>query len=550
MNKKRFKRRTATAAAIAAALLVLSACGASSKNGKAGTGAATDAKKNGTISVSLYDRGITPPDAGTPEKNSWTEWVNKNGPVNVNFVTIPRFESVSKFNALFASGDVPNYIQEFDVSFRNQLIAQKQVVPLDDLIDKYSTTYKALIQKYPQIKSFGVKADGKLYEFGRMGGVRVNEGLLIRADWLKKLNLQVPKTTEELYQVAKAFAENDPDGNGKKDSRGMSLSPTAPQPGNDKIVNQMFQNVTWVVENGALIRDWDRLKAATQFKKDLYEGGVVDKDFLADKNGEKSRQDWINGKLGIWGLNNAAEKYGLDAFTELMKNNPDAEVMAIPLPKSPFGQFSPVPAPPITYNGMITANAKDPESIIKYVDFMSEDATMKALKYGEENVHYKMSPNGCPQTINEDKWKKEVSWTTDFQMLSHFYLEGKCGLFSSQLDTGNPVNKSFKAIVDQANAAYLTTERPFPEFMHPSYYPSYPKDLQIIATNLEKQINDMMVKAIVSGNSYTVDQAIKDAKNVWEKTGGTKLEEWFGQWYKENKDKLMTKKEIYDLVQK
>lgn len=38
----------------------------------------------------------------------------------------------------------------------------------------------------------------------------------IRKDWLDKLGMQVPKTTDELLEVAKAFADKDPDGNGKR----------------------------------------------------------------------------------------------------------------------------------------------------------------------------------------------------------------------------------------------------------------------------------------------------------------------------------------------
>ena len=39
-----------------------------------------------------------------------------------------------------------------------------------------------------------------------------------RQDWLTKLNLQVPTTVDEYYNVATAFASQDPDGNGKKDT--------------------------------------------------------------------------------------------------------------------------------------------------------------------------------------------------------------------------------------------------------------------------------------------------------------------------------------------
>ncbi len=46
---------------------------------------------------------------------------------------------------------------------------------------------------------------------------------MIRKDWLAKLGLKEPKTVEDLYTVAKAFTEQDPDGNGKKDTYGLII---------------------------------------------------------------------------------------------------------------------------------------------------------------------------------------------------------------------------------------------------------------------------------------------------------------------------------------
>ena len=39
----------------------------------------------------------------------------------------------------------------------------------------------------------------------------------INMPWLEKLGLDIPKTTDELYAVLKAFKERDPNGNNKPD---------------------------------------------------------------------------------------------------------------------------------------------------------------------------------------------------------------------------------------------------------------------------------------------------------------------------------------------
>ena len=49
-----------------------------------------------------------------------------------------------------------------------------------------------------------------------------------RKDWREKLGYDIPKTWDDLYNLAKAFTEDDPDGNGKNDTYGyvMPLSTT------------------------------------------------------------------------------------------------------------------------------------------------------------------------------------------------------------------------------------------------------------------------------------------------------------------------------------
>ncbi|GJM77404.1 hypothetical protein HMSSN036_96200 [Paenibacillus macerans] len=54
----------------------------------------------------------------------WTKWIHENGPVNVKFVAIPRWESQSKLNVLLASGSAPDLIFEFGISIRNQLLTR------------------------------------------------------------------------------------------------------------------------------------------------------------------------------------------------------------------------------------------------------------------------------------------------------------------------------------------------------------------------------------------------------------------------------------------
>lgn len=500
-------------------------------------------KEKKTISVSIYDRGNVPAEEGTIEKNRWTDWISEKGPAKVNFVPVPRNESVQKFNVLFASRTAPDLILEYKGDFRNRLYEDKLIMPLDDLIDKISTTYKELLKQYPALKKVGTMPDGKLYGIARINGLKPGHSMYIRTDWLEKLNLRIPTTTDELYAVLKAFRENDPDGNGKKDTLGTDMGQVS-----SINIDRMFGAADFIIENNQLVKNWDRVKASVTFKKKLYDEGIIDKDFLTKKGSGPAglgSEDIIAGKVGLWGT--GIGKSDFDTFRALKKKDPNAKVAIIPLPVSPYGQFSPLLQNPVQVTGMVNADAKNPEAVIQFVDFMAAKETGTTLSYGFEGEYWKKDENGCPKLIDKAQSENKVKYTGDFKMLYSLALDGVCGQYQTELkSSGDPVDKEVLAMIKQAYDAYLDPKKPMPEFTHSEHAPVLPQDLMQINLNLSKQINDvMLVRCIVGGTSYTVDQAFKDVMAEWEKTGGKKLEEWYAKWYQDNKDKAFLTKDFY-----
>jgi len=522
--------------------------GASKEADKGGTGK-PEAKKD--ITVSVYDRGNVPKDEGTVDNNRWTKWINEKGPVNAKFVPIPRNDSVQKFNTLFASGSAPDIVLEFDPSLRNQLYNQKMLMPLDDLIQQYSPTYKKLLDKYPALKKVTTMPDGKMYTIARVGPLAPLSALYIRTDWLKKLNLPVPKTADDFYNVMKAFAEKDPDGNGKKDTLGMDAATISMQ-----ILNRMFGNVGWVVKDDKLVHDWDRQQAANAYIKRLYDEGLIDKDYLTKKGAGPFNLDTegiLAGKIGIWGTYamNRDQVQQQNLLRMLKKNDPNSEVAIIPLPESRFGRFTPTLQNPVQVVGMINANAKHPDAAMKYIDFMLNKDTAETLIYGIKGEDWNPDQDGCKKRVDPKATK--TSYTNDIVMLysSIDNLDKTCGN-PQRIDTGDPkLDQLFKDLTKQSYDSYLDPKvGTFPEFTTGENLPALPDDLQQINKNVNKTINDIWAKSVVSGSSYTIDQALRDAKDAWDKAGGKKLEDWYAKWYADNKDKAFMAKDMYDFVVK
>jgi putative aldouronate transport system substrate-binding protein len=502
------------------------------------------------ITVTAYDTGRVSQEEGTNESNRWTKWINEKGPENVKFTAVSFAQIKEKTNVMFASGSAPDLLMVFDPTIRNPLYEQKQLLPLDDLIAKSSTDYKKLLEQNPLLRKAGTKPDGKLYEVGHIQWVNPLRGVIIRTDWLKKLGLEMPKTTDDLYKVAKAFAEQDPDGNGKKDTFGIALAGSM-----EYTINQMFYAIKpWVVKDGKLTYSWENIKVATDFKKKLYSEGIVDKDFFNDKNMAKAKQDFITGKVGIISPNfNTPQDIVSQFLDPLQKNVPTATMTLMPFPTSPFGRFTPSLENPVQMTGAVAASTKNADAVMKYIDFMAKDSTADVLDNGTEGVHTK-TVDGCAQIIDADKFKKEVSDITVYmKMLTNTGLRfNKCSTAAVQYKSDPRVQDYYQLLRD----TYLTFGLPYAELTHSEHMPQLPKDLATIVTNTDKQVNSMVgagngtvwAKSIVEGDKYSSDDAMKEAIAIWEKADGKKVEEWMANWYATQKDNAFLAKDMYEIA--
>ena len=96
------------------------------------------------------------------------------------------------------------------------------VIPLENMINEVITpNYVAFLADHPVMEALQLSPDGHQYQFSGYCGagemIGGGYGLTLRGDWLERLGLDVPTTTDELYEVLKAFKEQDANGNGDPD---------------------------------------------------------------------------------------------------------------------------------------------------------------------------------------------------------------------------------------------------------------------------------------------------------------------------------------------
>lgn len=493
----------------------------------AGGSAPAPAGPKKEISISMFDRGTIAAEEGSYESNRWTKWINENAPVKVTWVPVPRGQAQQKLSTLVASGSAPDLIWEFDRNYIAQLANQGAIQPIDGYIEKYSTTLKKYLAEHPELKS-AMTINGKMYAITSARSIEgiANHGIWIRQDWLDKLNLKAPTTTEELIEVAKKFKESDPDGNGKADTVPIVFNGNAVQ------ILRAFFSVNenqWYLEEGKLKfgRTLDRYKDSIAYQKSLFDQGLLDKEYITDSNFQRARQMWTTGKAGIyfssWNMENE--------FKDLKKNVPDAKMVPMEPVASKYGRnglYQELPA-----NILVAFNSQMKEdkieAAIKFLDWMMEKGDMY-MKYGEENVHYKLVKGKIPQKLDVDKFRKEVAYALEYAVVSDFNIQAD---WFPAMSAQDEVSQEYAKLKTQSlNTALKNKYR-----RDIAFSPDLPEVSQLIAT-FHPIATQIEVKAVTGGGAMTPEAAIEEVRKEWKRLGGDNVEKLAQDWYEKNKDYL------------
>lgn len=132
---------------------------------------------------------------------------------------------LNRVNIAIATGEIPDIMR---VAF-GQVAQLVKADMIEDLTDEYEQYASPLLKEIMALDD-GLTLDGARVN-GKIMGVPYNNDftesaslLWIRKDWLDKLGLEAPTTVDELYTVAKAFVEGDPNGNGQADEYGIAFN--------------------------------------------------------------------------------------------------------------------------------------------------------------------------------------------------------------------------------------------------------------------------------------------------------------------------------------
>jgi putative aldouronate transport system substrate-binding protein len=291
-----------------------------------------------------------------------------------------------KFNVILASGELPDLMlapDPFSPVFKQ---AAQQGAFWD--VSPYIDDYPNLKNGIEDIAWDLTQIDGANYGIPRP---RPSEGetfFVLRKDWLDNVGLDVPTTSDELYEVMKAFVEDDPNNNGEDDTNGFAGYVNAEDMGNMGVFEGIFTGVTgqWKDDNGELVHTafLPETREAIEFLTRAYEDGLIPEDFASLQNSQ-AQDMFKSGKAGM-----TSEKAGAlqEVYDSLVKIDPDFEFTNL-LPLTNVNGYNPA-GPGLASVNVISKSVPEEKmkKILGMIDRWMEDDVFQLHRQGIEGIHH------------------------------------------------------------------------------------------------------------------------------------------------------------------
>lgn len=331
--------------------------------------------------------------------------------INLTYVIVPTGEDgEAKINAAAAANDLPDLFQMASANNDNRgallrLVDLGLIAPISDMMPLMPERTKLHYNDPLAIDL--VTFHGEQYGLPQPPPIPKREGLVIRKDWLDKLGLAVPTTPEELFAVAVAFTEQDPDGNGQKDTYGIGGFLNGPGLGTrfDFLMGAYGVPGVWNFADpanfGLNVRN-EQYPDALAYFKSLVDAKVIDPDWATLKR-DDFRARWKQGTFGIMWEDFAALT-NKSNYTPFDENFPEAEWIPLASPKGPNGD---------AYYGVYTGRGQifavsqkaaddgKKEAIAKLLEWMATDGYY-LLGFGQEGVNFIIDANNNISTEGLD----------------------------------------------------------------------------------------------------------------------------------------------------
>ncbi|WP_433615039.1 extracellular solute-binding protein [Paenibacillus cellulositrophicus] len=498
MGKKRAGKLLVTLGLVSTLLVGMTACSGGDSGGK--TAESSDSfnqtglpivKEPITLNVLTVRWGNM---GDTFTKNTWLQNLEKETNIKINWQVMSSNDWGEQKSIMLASGTLPDIVFG-DIAFSDSDIVNNLSLfqPLDDYVDKYMPNLKAAMEESLELKKLSTFPDGKMYSLpARLPSRPVTQNQpVINKAWLDRLGLQVPGTIDELHQVLKAFKENDPNGNGKKDE--------IPYSGSGDISMDLLNpfGITDLNGTGMMIKDGkpvyyptsEEYKEAIKWAHQLFSEGLIDQELFTQDNTMLTAKQQ-NPDVSLVGF---THQWTPDAVFGKWKD----EYVTIPTISGPDGKRYQVGDPNgLSYRRnelLITTTCKYPEAAARWADqFYTNEASIQnfwgaidtVIKKNDDGTYALMNP---PAGTSADAWY----WESSVRDFGPKYVSPS---FEKNIILDPSNGDGLKLTIDKLGKDYVTT--PFPNVM---YTAEEFQELPTLTTDIDTYVRTTRAQWITKG---------------------------------------------------
>lgn len=481
-------------------MLLAAGCGRSGSEGETGGNPNEPGKGIGEPAKFrvLFDFNVDPQGMSL-EDNEYTRFLLEKTGVKIELESPGSAGYMDKLNVLMASGNYPDAFMITDRDKLLQFAADGLLTDLAPYLDKYPN----LKNKMPKDAWLPVTQQGKIWAvpFNRHDGF--HQVVYINKKWLDNLNLPVPKTIDDFYNVLKAFTERDPDGNGKNDTFGLLGNNDLSYGG--RIFQAAFDAETYKVVNNQLIPPEisNEYREYLTFMNRLIQEKILDPEWPTITS-TVFREKVNTGKYGMfngfWHF-----KTGREFAPGVMDNYIAIEP---PLKKDGTPSYFTYATTNRHYIA-IPKTTKNVEQLLRFFDWVVSDEGTRFVYLGIEGVHYTMN-NGKPQLTSNAK--HPIHWA--FSLVKQGNLDDK-------------VKEYLKFEYSDEVLGYLELANRIGRL--DKIAASLPYFQELSAYNL-KQISDEYRAKTVLGNEK-IETSWENYVNKYKASGGEKMIQLYTEWY-------------------
>lgn len=469
-----------------------------------------------TETISILSDGNPP-----GEERILVPMIEENTNIKIEWLLYPYDVALEKKILLINSGDYPDVIGGWLLS-QNEIINDGMgdglYVPIDESIKKYAPNMSNILD-IKGVRETMTLPDGHIYTIPYvLDAPAVSFNPYINQKWLDAVKMKMPTTTDELIEVLRAFKDQDPNGNNKKDEIAFSGAPISTYLG---IFAGWFGlpcpsgNFTMVDGKLTFAANTDNFKSAIKFFNQLNDEGLLDPEFFTQDNAQWTAK----GNQNLYGVNFA---YASVDFVSGLSIGDHTDFVPLPVLKGPnvnkpVWQRDTYGNSVLRTQAAVTDKADNLATIIRWFDYIFSEEISIQLYNGPlgktiEKIGDKQYRE-FDRSKMSDEDNKKYEWNNLFPQSLPKFISPDVKVLPT---AGAPEKWLEKPIVDSLYGPYLNERTP-------SVWTSEEdtKRISILETDINKYITEK-IAMWVSGQS-DIDAEWDTYKAQLEKIGLNEL---------------------------